>query len=60
MQHKHTLQQIYIAMKNTFSHEIVSGNNSSIILYQSEDESRTEEKDIMVKVVVNLINKDNK
>lgn len=24
-------------MKNTFSHEIVSGNNSSIILYQSED-----------------------
>ena len=37
MQHKHTLQQIYIAMKNTFSHEIVSGNNSSIILYQSED-----------------------
>lgn len=47
-------------MKNTFSHEIVSGNNSSIILYQSEAESRTEEKDIMVKVVVNLINKDNK
>ena len=37
MHHKHTLQQIYIAMKNTFSHEIVSGNNSSIILYQSED-----------------------
>ena len=37
MQHKHTLQQIYIAMKNTFNHEIVSGNNSSIILYQSED-----------------------
>ena len=60
MRQKHTLQQIYIAMKNTFSHEIVSGNNSSIILYQSEDESRTEEKDIMVKVVVNLINKDNK
>ena len=24
-------------MKNTFNHEIVSGNNSSIILYQSED-----------------------
>ena len=24
-------------MKNTFSHKIVSGNNSSIILYQSED-----------------------
>ena len=24
-------------MKNTFSHEIVSDNNSSIILYQSED-----------------------
>ena len=37
MRQKHTLQQIYIAMKNTFSHEIVSGNNSSIILYQSED-----------------------
>ena len=37
MQHKHTLQQIYIAMKNTFNHEIVYGNNSSIILYQSED-----------------------
>ena len=37
LRQKHTLQQIYIAMKNTFSHEIVSGNNSSIILYQSED-----------------------
>ena len=35
---KQTLQRIYIAMKDTLNREIISGNNSSIILYQSEDE----------------------
>lgn len=52
---------LYLVVKN---HSFSDGNkriadNTLVALTLMIAESRTEEKDVMVKVVVNLINKDN-